>query len=235
MLIKNSADRTARHREKIEAVLGFLRREIYSDFSTINRLFGFKNHRGLYDLLNKLVAEGGLKKHRIGKRVLWSITATGAASEGTNPRFRGDGLSTTKAASIAQRLAEQNARLSCEAGGGTGWFSASDPLYPSQTTPRPTAIFTQSGGERAAVVVETRMKTQARYREVVKNHLLARKQREWLAVLYVVPSESHKIAVRLYLRSLEYVNVGGVRYPITPEHLAIFNVVSQEELREQGL
>ena len=110
MLIKNSADRTARHREKIEAVLGFLRREIYSDFATLSRLFGFKNHRGLYDLLNKLVAEGSLKKHRIGKLILWSITATGAARDGTRPRFRGDNLSATKNAYIVQKLAEQNAR-----------------------------------------------------------------------------------------------------------------------------
>lgn len=62
MLIKNSGDRTARHQEKIELVVQFLSRERWSDFATINRLFGFKNHRGLYDLLNKLVTAGTLKK-----------------------------------------------------------------------------------------------------------------------------------------------------------------------------
>lgn len=220
MLIRNSGDRAARHREKIATVLGFLGREKWSDFATINRLFGFKNHRGLYDLLNGLVAAGTLQKHRAGTFRLWSLAA-------------GD-LSRLSADSIRARLAGQNARFSFEAKGGTHWLSGDDITLPPGLTYRPAAVVTLEG-RPVAVDIQTRMKTRARYRELLRHHLLARQQQAWYRVFWVFSCAHQRNAVRLIVKNIGDVTIDGVKYPLEAKHRAIFTYVTLDEQRGEGL
>jgi len=216
MLIRNSGDRAARHREKTDAVTGFLLREKYSDFPTINRLFGFKNHRGLYDLLNKLVDEGTLKKHIFGSFRLWSIA--------------GNDLSRLSPETIKAKLAGQNARFSFEATGASHWTDSADIVLPDELKHRPTAIVTLPDGQRAALEIHTSIKTMARYKELVKNHLVARKQQAWLTVFFICPNEQQRNAVRMLVHSTENITIDGRQYTVEAKHFTIFRFITLSEI-----
>lgn len=217
MLIKNSGDRTARHQEKIELVLQFLSREKWSDFATLNRLFGFKNHRGLYDLLNKLVTAGTLKKHRFGAFRLWSITA--------------NDLSLLSAETIRSRLAGQNARFSFEAIGCTVWENAIDMMLPATLKHKPTALVTMPDGLRVALEIHTRMRTQARYKVLVKHHLLARKQQLWDKVVFILSSTDQRNAARLIIKNVTSITINKIQYPLEQVHHDTFQCVTLDELK----
>lgn len=216
MLIKDSAERTARHLEKREAVLRYLAREIWSDFATINRLFGFKNHRGLYDLLNKLVATGALKKHRVDRLILWSLS--------------GKALSGLSVNTLSTRLARQNARMSFEAMGAMDWQNSSSIVLPAALKYKPAAVMTL-GGQPVAVEIHTRLRTPKRYKELLKHHLLARKMQAWHTVFFVVPSVNQRNAIRVIVKNITDIIVDGVRYPLEPKHYAMFRYVTLEELK----
>lgn len=216
MLIKNSIDRTARHREKIDAVIGFLGREKYSDFPTINRLFGFKNHRGLYDLLNKLVDDGTLKKHIFGTFRLWSMASAD--------------LSKLSRETIRAKLAGQNARFSFEAIGAGSWTNATDIELPGVLKHRPTAVVTLPEGQRAALEIHASIRTMARYKELVKNHLLARKQQAWFTVFFICTGEQQRNAVRMLVHSIKNITFEGQKYPLEAKHFAIFRFITLGEI-----
>ena len=221
MLIKNSGDRAARHREKIATVLGFLGREKWSDFATINRLFGFKNHRGLYDLLNKLVTEGTLKKHRIDRLSLWSLA--------TNEPI------TLSPQTVQTKLAAQNARFSFEAMGAENWQNGAEVIMPVGLKHKPAALITMPDGLRVALEIHTRMRTQARYKELVKHHLLARKQQLWRTVFFVFSSAHQRNAGRLIINSIKNITIAGVKYPLEPVHHDTFRYVTLDELKDGSI
>jgi hypothetical protein len=229
MLIANSEPRAARHAEKIDMVLRYLVRENYSDFATLRRLFGFKNHRGLYDLLNKLVSIGALEKHVIGTLRLWQITHDGAAQVSEKP-FNRCRLTSVLPLTLRQRLAMQNARLSFEALGATEWLNATDPLFPSAHRPRPDAVVTFPNGQQVAVEIDVTVKTQARYKVLMTHHLIARMGREWFGVFFVLPSECQRNAVRMMIESIKTVKISGHVHAMEKKYHDVFQYVTQEEL-----
>lgn len=83
MLLATHGERRERHHEKIRTLLNFLKEETYSDYQTLNFLFGFKHHKSLYDLLEKVTKMGLIQKHlfesRSAKISLWGITNDGLA------------------------------------------------------------------------------------------------------------------------------------------------------------
>jgi hypothetical protein len=234
MLIADSEPRAARHAEKIDILLRYLVRENYSDFATLRRLFGFKNHRGLYDLLNKLVSTGALEKHVIDTLRLWQITHDGAARVSDKP-FNRCRLTTVSTLTLRQRLAMQNARLSFEALGATEWVNATEPQFPSAHRPRPDAVVTLKTGQRVAVEVDVTTKTQARYKVLMTHHLIARMDREWFAVFFVLPSEGQRNAVRMMIESIKTVRIDGHDHPMEKKYHDVFQYMTQEELRNLTL
>lgn len=229
MLIADSEPRAARHAEKIDILLRYLVRENFSDFATLRRLFGFKNHRGLYDLLNKLVTTGALEKHVIGTLRLWQITNDGAAQVSEKP-FNRCRLSTVSMLTLRQRLAIQNARLSFEAKGATEWFNATEPQFPSSHKPRPDAVVTLPNGQRVAVEIDVTMKTQARYKVLMTHHLIARMEREWFAVVFVLPSDGQRNAVRMMIENIKTVKIAGHDYAMENKYYDVFQYFTQNEL-----
>lgn len=230
MLIKNSHDRAARHQDKIDTVLRYLARESYSDFLTLNRLFGFKNHRGLYDLLNKLGTMGALKKQRLDSLSLWRITAVGyALAHQERPRSQ-TALSTLHPHTRRKHLATQNARLSFEAKGGTNWQNTASPAYQHAFPYRPDALITLPNGTRAAVEINVSMKTHGRYKDIVKHHLMACNQGIWSKVYWVLPSDALRNAVRMQVLSITSLTINARSYPLDAAHYAVFRFITLEEL-----
>lgn len=230
MLIKNSHDRAARHQDKIDTVLRYLARESYSDFLTLNRLFGFKNHRGLYDLLNKLVTMGALKKQRLDALSLWRITAVGyALAHRERPRSQ-TALSTLHPHTRRKHLATQNVRLSFEAKGVTDWQPTAASAYQHTFLYRPDALMTLPNGTRAAVEIDITMKTHGRYQDIVKHHLMACAQGIWTKVYWVLPSNALRNAVKMQVQSITSLTINARRYPLDASHYAVFRWVTLDEL-----
>lgn len=216
MLIRNSGERAARHQEKIVTVLRYLGREKWSDFDTLNRLFGFRNHRGLYDLLNKLVSTGEITKHRAGKVSLWSIIP--------------DDLSRLSDDAVRSGLAKQNARLSLEAMGAENWRSGSEAAVTAPLSHRPSALMTVNG-RHMAIEVHTRIRTRARYKELLRQHLMARGLERWHRVLFVCLTENQKHLIRMMVESVREVTMSGTTIVLETGHYDLFRYVTLNELR----
>ena len=231
MLIKNSRERATRHHEKMMSVLRYLAREHYSDFATLKRLFGFKNHRGMYDLLNKLVSTGAIKKEPdIYSSTLWRITAAGCAQaypECSPPHREFLSLSSH---TLRQHIAVQNARLSFEALGVHNWIDGKNAPFPTRRKHRPSGVFTWHDGSRYAVEVITRLKTPLRYREIMKTHLLSRTDEEWLYVYVVAPNEQAKLALTTIFNETKILRFSGRKITLEAKHHGVFKFITQGEL-----
>ena len=219
MLIKDSCERAARHQEKVATVLQYLGREKWSDFATLNRLFGFKNHRVMYDLLNKIVSTGAMTKHRAGKTSLWSITT--------------EDLSQLSERAVRSGIARQNARMSFEALGATEWKPGREITVPEAINHKPTALVSMND-RRIAVEVHASMRTQLRYRELVKQHLYARALGQWDRAVFVCANEHLKTAIQMTVNNLGYVTENGKRKPLESRHYDFFRFTTLEELRASG-
>ncbi|ELK3374362.1 hypothetical protein RU308_004612 [Salmonella enterica] len=216
MLIRDSGERAARHQEKIETVLQYLGREKWSDFATLNRLFGFKNHRVMYDLLNKITSAGALTKHRAGKTSLWSITT--------------EDLSQLSERTIRSGIARQNARISFEEMGATEWKPGREITVPSPMTHKPTALV-RMNDRRIAVEVHAAMRTQLRYRQLVTQHLFARGLEQWDRAVFVCANEHLRNAIQMTVNNLEYVTENGIRRALEPRHYDFFRFVTLDGLK----
>ncbi|MBN3094202.1 molybdopterin-guanine dinucleotide biosynthesis protein MobC [Pectobacterium brasiliense] len=240
MLISDYRERRARSHEKMRRLLTFLKEETYSDFKTLMLLFDYKNHKPLYLLLAKAINMGFIQKQtfctRMEKISLWGITNDGLAvvvtpHEDSFPaRFE---PSKVTGWTLMQRLDRQLARLLLEKKGAYGWISGADSTFRSryEVYHRPAGVITLPDGTVIAVETERHLKTKARYQTIITNHLLARTQKHWMYVFYVVPDPQKKLALELLFNNIKHAIVNHQRIPLEAKHRNVFRVYTVEELK----
>ncbi|GKW28076.1 MobC family replication-relaxation protein [Pectobacterium brasiliense] len=240
MLISDYRERRERSHEKIRILLNFLKEETYSDFKTLMLLFGYKNHKPLYLLLGKAIDMGLIQKHQIDTRTvkisLWGITNDGLSfvvkphEDGFPARFE---PSKVTGWMLDQHLDNQLARLILEKKGAYGWLHGDRPTFRShyRTTHRPDGVITLPNGTIIAIETERRLKTKARYQAIIANHLLARTQKHWMYVFYIVPDPQKKLAIELLFNSIKHVIVNHQHIRLEAKHRNVFRVYTVEELK----
>ncbi|KHT16858.1 MULTISPECIES: MobC family replication-relaxation protein [Pectobacterium] len=244
MLISDYPERRARNHEKIRVLLNFLRQETYSDFKTLMLLFDYKNHKPLYLLLAKAIDTGLIQKHEINTRMvkttLWGITNDGLSvvatphEDGFPARFE---PSKVTGWTLEHHLDNQLARLILEKKGAYGWISGACSTYRSryQVKHRPDGVITLPNGTVIAIEIERRLKTKARYQSIITNHLLARTQKHWMYVFYIVPDPQKKLALELLFNNIKHVIVNHQRIRLEAKHRHVFRVYTFEELKRLAL
>ncbi|WP_350238244.1 MobC family replication-relaxation protein [Pectobacterium colocasium] len=244
MLISDYRERRERHCEKIQILLNFLKEETYSDFKTLMLLFDYKNHKPLYLLLAKATDMGFIQKQtfctRMEKISLWGITNDGLAAvvtpddDGFPARFEPAKITGW---TLEHHLDNQLARLILEKKGAYGWISGACSTYRSryQVKHRPDGVITLPNGTVIAIETERRLKTKARYQSILTNHLLARTQKHWMYVFYIVPDPQKKLAIELLFNNIKHVIVNHRRIPLEAKHRHVFRVYTVEELKRLAL
>ncbi|RJL45398.1 MobC family replication-relaxation protein [Pectobacterium carotovorum] len=240
MLISDYRERQARSHEKIRVLLNFLKEETYSDFKTLMLLFDYKNHKPLYLLLAKAIDMGFIQKQtfctRMEKISLWGITNDGLAAvvtpddDGFPARFEPAKITGW---TLEHHLDNQLARLILEKKGAYGWVSGACSTYRSryQVKHRPDGVLTLPNGTFIAIETERRLKTKARYQSIITHHLLARTQKLWMYVFYIVPDPQKKLALELLLNSVKHAIVNHQRIRLEAKHRHVFRVYTFEELK----
>lgn len=244
MLLNTHSDRRERNNEKIRILLNFLKEETYSDFKTMMTLFKFKNHSTLSRLLSKIEKMGLIQKHifesRAAKISLWGITSDGIAvvlnpDDKTFPaRFEPSRLTGW---SLDHHLDNQLARLTLEQKGAAGWINGDRSTFLNQynVKHRPDGLITLPDGRVIAIETERRLKTKARYQSIMASHLLARTNKHWMHVFYVVPDEQKKRALILLFDTIKHVIVNNQHVPLEEKHRNVFRIYTTEELKNLEL
>ncbi|MFP1744806.1 MobC family replication-relaxation protein [Lonsdalea quercina] len=241
MLIAMHSERTARNSEKIKRLLNFLKEETYSDFKTLMLLFSFRDHKSLYTLLAKTERMGLIQKHvlesRTMKMSLWGITTDGLAVVLTSDdaffpaRFEPSKITGW---TLEHHLDNQAARLILEKKGASGWINGDRSTFLSQyqVKHRPDGVITLPDGKVIAIETERRLKTKARYQSIISNHLLARTQKHWIYVFYIVPDLQKKRALELLFGSIKHVIINHQHIPLEARHRNVFRIYTLDELRQ---
>ncbi|CAI0844962.1 MobC family replication-relaxation protein [Serratia quinivorans] len=244
MLLTTNSERRERNNEKIRFLLNFLKEETYSDFQTLQMLFGFKHHKSLYSLLDKVTKMGLIQKHTLESRArkiaLWGITNDGIAvvltpDDKVMPaRFEAYRITGW---SLDHHLDNQLVRLTLEKKGATNWINGDRSTFLNQYSVkhRPDGLITLPGGKVIAVETERRLKTKARYQSIMASHLLARTNKHWMHVFYVVPDEQKKRALILLFDTIKHVIVNNQHVPLEEKHRNVFRIYTTEELKNLEL
>ena len=244
MLLATNQERKERNNEKIRVLLNFLKEETYSDFQTLMMLFGFKSHKSLYSLLAKVGDMGLIQKHSMNLRTckitLWGITNDGLALDLTPddvvfpPRFEPSKLTGW---TLEHHLDNQLVRLTLEKRGAINWINGDRSTFLSQynVKHRPDGLITLPGGNVIAIETERRLKTKARYQSIMASHLIARTERHWIYVFYVVPDEQKKRALRVLFDSISHVIVKGQHITLEEKHRNVFRIHTLDELKNLDL
>ncbi|KFX06203.1 molybdopterin-guanine dinucleotide biosynthesis protein MobC [Pectobacterium betavasculorum] len=244
MLISDYRERRERHCEKIQILLNFLKEETYSDFKTLMLLFDYKNHKPLYLLLAKAIDMGFIQKQtfctRMEKISLWGITNDGLSvvvtphEDGFPARFE---PSKVTGWTLIQRLDRQLTRLLLEKKGAYGWISGANSTFRSryEVYHRPAGVITLPDGTVIAVETERHLKTKARYQAIITNHLLARTQKRWMYVFYIVPDPQKKRAIELLFNNIKHVIVNHQRILLEAKQRNVFRVYTVDELKRLAL
>ncbi|MEI7340905.1 MobC family replication-relaxation protein [Pectobacterium brasiliense] len=240
MLISDYRERRARSYERMRLLLTFLKEETYSDFKTLMLLFDYKNHKPLYLLLAKAIDMGFIQKQKFCTRMekisLWGITNDGLAAvvtpddDGFPARFEPAKITGW---TLEHHLDNQLARIILEKKGAYGWVSGACSTFRSsyQVKHRPDGVITLPNGTVIAIETERRLKTKARYQAIITNHLLARTQKHWMYVFYIVPDPQKKLAIELLFNNIKHVIVNHQRTRLEAKHRNVFRVYTVEELK----
>ncbi|KAB8306702.1 molybdopterin-guanine dinucleotide biosynthesis protein MobC [Erwinia endophytica] len=244
MLIASHSERRERNNEKIRILLNFLKEETYSDYQTLKLLFGFKHHKSLYDLLDKVTRMGLIQKHtlesRASKIALWGITNDGLAvvlmpDDKVMPaRFEPSKITGW---SLDHHLDNQLVRLTLEQKGAANWINGDRSTFLNQfnVKHRPDGLMTLPNGTVIAVETERRLKTKARYQSIMASHLMARAEKHWIFVFYVVPDEQKKRALQVIFDSITHVIVKNQHVTLEEKHRNVFRIYTAEDLQKMEL
>lgn len=93
---------------------------------------------------------------------------------------------------------------------------------------RPDGVMTLPNGTVIAIETERRLKTKARYQSIIASHLLARTQKLWMYVFYIVPDPQKKLALELLFNNVKHVIVNHQRIPQETKHRHVFRVYAFE-------
>lgn len=219
----NYAERQARSEAKRLLILRFLASgERYSSLQ-IAALVMSCSTTSAERTLAGLVRDGVLKAevHFVQSRKLkiYGITSHGLAIAGEfdNPAFE---LGRTSSAYILHHLQTQQARISAEAEGWSGW-KPGKLLYGMGLKKVPDALVISPTGRLIAIEIELNIKSKQRVVEVISLHLQEVSKKHWDEVHYLTSPEL-VIPLKKVFQKIEMIPVMGERLRLEEKHRARF-------------
>ena len=240
MIITDPKKRGERSTEKQALVLAFLKQETYSDITNLMLLLNYKKRQPLDRLLQKMKRYGFIEKFEYGFRDIkikvWGITIEGMTETvnlNDTEDFQHFEPSKIKTWTMVHHLMNQEVRIYLERNGWNHWQNADRYLFRKKypVPHRPDALIIAPNGHTIAIETERTLKTKPRYQEILKSHLLAKKNKYWSKVIYVVPDIKTKIALTNRFNNIAYVNMNGSRITLTDEHRKTFHIFTLDEMK----
>ncbi len=213
MLIQNPVERKERAQAKRQALLRFLRDEIYTVPEVAGRVLGICE-RGTRSTVAKLEKEGLVIRHSIKLLpqlppvVLIGITESGQAAafdphSGEQPVWKAFEPHKINLVYLTHTLELQRLRLQALSSGRVSRWLPGDRLGAGiKGIKRPDAVLLTSGGVRVAVEVERTLKNKKRYHSVLQNHLKAIQQNKWDRVIWACPNNDIMRRVQAAIESV---------------------------------
>ena len=243
-LFDNHHARQERKKEKIVLLLKFLKEETYSDKKILMKILNLSDgsFSGFYRLMSRVCELGLIQNHIFdapgGKVSLWGITMDGIAmviqpDDTVFPsRFEPSKLTGW---SMQHHLLNQQIRLILESKGARDWINGDRKNFMAQfdVKHRPDGVITLANGQRIAIETERNLKTKARYQEIMKSHLVAKKAEKWQYVYYVLPDEQKKLALMKLFDSITFLTFSGRPITLEQGHRDAFKFFTVEELANQ--
>lgn len=232
MLISDPQQRKTQRENKIRCALQYLNEFIYSDFDTLKSMFGFKNHRVLYSLLNGLDNDGLISKHIVNdgirNRSLWSITDRGraviATGDVSSVNFRPDRL---KSNSIHHHLFIQKVYLALKKK-GVAVISSNDwlfkEMYPDLPV-KPEFVIQTKEGIKIAVIIHTMIHSPLSYKKLLTEYALCTAKKLWFRNLFVSVDDNSALLISAYTNEVTHF-AAPVNHEITPQHRTRFRIKS---------
>lgn len=93
----------------------------------------------------------------------------------------------------------------------------------------PDAIANTPNGETVALEVERTLKSQKRYEEIMRSHLLGIKNKRWDKVLYLSPTAQISRSVERSFQKITQISHKGQRVTLTGQHRLLFSFSTYEE------
>lgn len=246
MLINSPKERINKNIEKTLSILNFLKEETYSDNNTLMKVLGLSknSYSAFFRFMQKINNLGFIQKYKFsapgGTVILWGITMDGIAlvlqpEDTVFPSvFEPSKLTGW---SMQHHLLNQKIRLALEDAGATDWMNCDRKKFLTQydVKHRPDGLATLPGGMRIAIETERTLKTKARYQEIMKSHLMARKSGKWMKVFYITPDEYKKNALIKLFSSITYLTFSGRPINLEQEHRDVFEFYTTDELNSLKL
>lgn len=232
MLIKSYQARQVRIDAKREAILKYLRDEVWSNSENLARVIGV-TRTAIYKTLPKLEKQGYIKSHYVPemKMNIWGITQMGLLYSWGNDEVMetryGFEPSKVKPLMMNHHLDLQLARFNAEHAGWRNWVPGNQ--LAKGMVKRPDAVVDDvSKGHRVAIELERTIKTKKRYEVIFSNYLQAIKRGEYHAVHYVCPDHGFATRLKRMFSLIKSVPVASERVQINEKHMARFPVFSLE-------
>lgn len=238
-LITDPKERTKRSQQKREAVLKFLRDEVWSTSEIIAEVMGVKTRQAVNKLLLTLMHEEKVKRATIdvgaGRGItLWGLTTHGLAFSFDEdeeikdiPVFE---PSRVAVSTLPHRLDIQKARLKALANGWKDWTPCDrgEFIKTHGVQHRPDALAVNPEGELVAIEVERTIKTRSRYQQVIASHLKAMSDGKWAHVYYITP-EGVSDRLKKVIYSIDTIKVGGQQVQLKGSYLERFTFVDLDK------
>lgn len=213
----------SRNKEKRQLVLNFLSMEGYSNLNNIVTLLGIVDKSGCYRLLRKLISENLIQKHTLkfesGDIALWGITEQGLGEcdydENSPPVTQAFEPSRIKFTTLNHTLMNQRVYLTLSKQGWHSWQNGDRQVFKDKydIEHRPDAVFSTPTGVNYAIETELTLKTPARYRSILKSHIVAYNKGYWQGAVYVVKDDNFKKHLNRRFDNVKYIAFDESRQP----------------------
>lgn len=239
-LLAKPSDRFQRNREKIKAVLRFLRTSIYSTPPILGEVMGIKAPSGISQTLRLMEKKSLIRRHTFpGTQTLWGITAVGqeaAMQNGDEPINVVFNTSKVSLRNLEHYLSIQLIRARAEKQNWSDFIycdrRALDQTRTDETInepQRPDLLATDLSGRRVAIESERTLKRLQRYKEsVIPGHVRRLNAEEYQYIVWVCQDiESEKALRRLLASALqELSNENALHLELTTPNVKTFNVTN---------
>lgn len=237
-LMRSPAERALRQQNKQDAVLRWLRDEIWSTPELLAQVMGLTARSGAYRTLAMMEREGFLRSAAVPifngmEQKIFGITSHGLAhAYGADepyvqrPTFE---PSKVKLTTLQHELDIQMLRLRASRAGWQQWIPGARLGIASPDMKRPDAVVRSLAGEIVAIEVERTIKTLKRYEVLMSQYFQAISKGQYTSVVWLCPTLDLASRLLRILRTIQSVPVAGTRVRLEDRHARLWAVVPYEQ------
>ncbi|RLJ64766.1 hypothetical protein DFR35_1412 [Sulfurisoma sediminicola] len=234
-------ERAARITEKRQALLRFLRKNLYTSAEIAGLLLGISSRQGVHTTLAAMERDELLRRETVeanGRRwTLWGITSHGQAfafdpDNGEQPESKYFEAGRVGLTVLAHTLDLQRVSILAERAGWTEWLLGDQMEKWHASQSRPDALTTSPSGIRFAIECERTIKTVKRYEVILSDRLQAIKRGQFARCLWLSPTPELSSRLRAIVTGIKDIPVAGTRAQIEDRHLETLMFASYQDFPE---